>query len=217
MLHHHKQGLRQSIFAFIVVFLACISMFLLLRPNLYSSASPKSIYVPTEGTVLQFPEESQKDAVPASKENTSKSKNIYTIQPENLPVFKVTDVVDGNTVVLEGITRIRLIGIKAPSQDEEYGIEATDFLKNLVDQKEVAFQLDDKNPRDDLGRLRGIIYINKKNVNIEILRNGLAHIFPTTPSIVGYNDWAYFWNEAREAKRGIWSGEKPSLSKKNIL
>jgi endonuclease YncB( thermonuclease family) len=57
----------------------------------------------------------------------------------------------------------------------------------------------------------GELFIDNKNINIEILRAGLAHIFPTTPSIVGYNDWVYFWNEAREAKRGVWSGEKPKL------
>ena len=216
MLHHHKQGLKQSIFAFIVVFLACTGMFLALKPDLYSSAST---YVPITGTVPGFPDSDAKDSTPTfspSKENMSKARDTYIVQPQNLPVFKVTDVIDGNTVVLEGITRVRLIGIKAPDLDEEYGTEATDFLKNLVDQKGVGFQLDDKNPIDDLGRLRGIIYIDKKNVNIEILRNGLAHIFPTTPSIVGYDDWSSFENEAREAKRGLWSGEKPKIKDTNI-
>jgi len=211
MLHHHKHGIKQSIFAFIVVFLACTGMFLALRPNLYSSASPKNPYIPPEGAVLEFPDGNGNTATPVSKESISKSPNIYTVQPMGLPRFKVTSVVDGNTVILEGITRVRLIGIKAPDQDEEYGIEATDFLKTLVEGRDVYFQLDDQNPRDDLGRLRGIIYVDNKNVNIEIVRAGLAHIFPTTPSIVGYNDWMYFWNEAREAKRGMWSGERPQL------
>lgn len=213
MLHNHKHGIKQSIFAFIVVFLACIGMFLALKPNLRSSASPQNVYIPMEGTVLSFPDDSEKPTTTTSKENISKSKNIYTAQPQGLPKFKVTSVIDGNTVILEETSRIRLVGIKAPDQDEEYGIEATDFLRGLVMNREVYFQLDDKNPRDDLGRLRGIIYMDNKNINIEILRAGLAHIFPTTPSIVGYNDWVYFWNEAREAKRGIWSGERPKMKK----
>lgn len=216
MLHHHKHGIKQSILAFIVVFLACTGMFLALRPNLYSSASPKSIYIPTEGAILKFPDgtdEIVNESTSNSVENKSKSRNIYTVQPQGLPKFKVTSVIDGNTIILEGITRVRLIGIKSPDQDEEYGIEATDFLKTLIENREVYFQMDEKNPRDDLGRLRGIVYVDNKNVNIDILRAGLAHIFPTTPSIVGYNDWVYFWNEAREAKRGVWSGEKPKISK----
>jgi endonuclease YncB( thermonuclease family) len=158
MLHHHKHGIKQSIFAFIVVFLACTGMFLALRPNLYSSASPKNIYIPPEGAVLKFPDGAKEDSAPISIESKSKSRNIYTVQPQGLPKFKVTEVVDGNTIILEGITRIRLIGIKAPDQDEEYGIEATDFLKGLVEKREIYFQMDEKNPRDDLGRLRGIIY-----------------------------------------------------------
>jgi len=209
--HHHKHGIKQSIFAFVVVFLVCTAMFLALKPNLYSSASQKSVYIPPEGAILKFPDDTEKETAPISKENTSKSRNIYTVQPQGLPKFKVTSVIDGNTIILEDITRVRLVGIKSPDQDEEYGIEATDFLKGLIDKREVYLQLDEKNPRDELGRLRGIIYIDGKNVNIEILKAGLAHIFPTTPSIVGYNDWVYFWNEAREAKRGIWSGEKPKI------
>lgn len=219
MLHHHKHGIKQSILAFIVVFLACTGMFLALKPNLYSSAYNKTNYVPHTGTVFEFPDGSEKEiiqSIPNPKESSTKAKDIYTVQPQGIPFFRVTDVIDGNTVVLEGITRVRLIGIKAPSQDEEYGIAATDFLKNLVDQKDVALQLDEKNPRDDLGRLRGIIYLDKKNINIEILRNGLAHIFPTTPSIVEYGDWNYYWNEAREAKRGIWSGEKQNIKEKSM-
>ncbi|MDD5731908.1 MAG: thermonuclease family protein [Patescibacteria group bacterium] len=216
MISHHKHGIKQTLGAFLVVLIGSAALFLVIRPNLYSVASEKKTYVPPEGILLSLPDTDKIDtSEKITTEPNAKSRDIYIAQPQGLPLFKVTEVVDGNTIILEGISRIRLIGIKAPDQDEEFGIEATDFLKALVDQKEVYFQIDEKNPQDELGRLRGIIYIDKKNVNIEILRAGFAHIFPTTPSIVGYDDWAYFENEAREAKRGLWSGEKPKL--KDIL
>jgi len=212
MFRYHKHGLKQTLGAFLVVLIISAALFLVLKPSAFSIASKKQDFIPLNGSIFKLPEEEKTANSSVPKEEKSKSPNIYTLPPQGLPLFKVTEVIDGNTVILEGITRIRLIGIKAPDQDEEYGIEATDFLKALVDQKEVYFQIDEKNPRDDLGRLRGIIYIDNKNINIEILRAGLAHIFPTTPSIVGYDDWNYFENEAREAGRGLWSGEKPKVS-----
>jgi endonuclease YncB( thermonuclease family) len=216
MLHHHKHALKQTLGSFIVISFTCVVLFLVLKPNMNSIANEKQAYVPTEGISLSLPDEVKVEEPAITNKEKSKSPSNYTVQPQGLPLLKVTSVVDGNTVILEGMSRIILVGIKSPDVDEEYGIEAADYLKFLVEGKEIYFQLDDKNPRDDLGRLRGIVYMGKKNINIEMLKAGMAHIFPTTPSIVGYDDWSSFENEAREAKRGLWSGEKPKAIEKSM-
>lgn len=217
--HHHRHAIKQTLGAVLLVFLVSAGLFLTLRPNLFSRASQAQTYTPpTDRIFLPLPEIDEDAATTpeVSNEKGSKAKSNYFVQPPGLPLFKVTSVMDGDTLILEGISRVKLAGIKAPNTDEDFGIEAGEYLKSLVDQKEVYFQVDDKNSQDELGRLRAIVYVDGRNVNIEMLRAGLAYIFPNTPSIVGYDDWTYFWNEAREAKRGIWSGEKPRAKEKGV-
>ena len=184
-----------------------------LKPSVFSIASaPSRINSNNKsGTVYQFPDTNIKSSASNLNSNSKVQPiNKYLVQPQNLPVYLARDVIDGNTIILEDDVRVSLAGIKAPSNDESFGVGATDFLKRLLEGKEVYFQIDQKNPQDDFGRLRGIIYLDRKNINIEILRAGYAHIFTTTPSIVGYDDWKQFEDEARLAKRGLWSGEKPA-------
>ena len=121
--------------------------------------------------------------------------------------FFVSDVIDGNTIIADGDKRVRLVGIKSPDKDEEYGVEATDFLRQIVGNQEIVFQPDKDNPKDDFGRLRGVVYRDGSNVNIEILRAGLAHIYPSYPSSISYDDWQAYEDEAREARRGLWGNK----------
>ncbi len=123
-------------------------------------------------------------------------------------LFFVNEVIDGNTLIADGDKRIRLIGIKSPDKDEEYGVEATDFLQKLVAGQEILFVPDKENPKDDFGRLRGVIYRENINVNIEMIRAGLAHIYPSYPSSINYDDWQEFAKEAKEAKRALWGKER---------
>jgi len=214
----HKHSIKQTVFAFVSLAFFGIGLGFVLQPNLLTLATsaPKKEDV-LVGKTYSFPNtDKSSDAVTAQPNYKSKTTNKYLVQSQNLPVYIVKSVVDGNTVILEDDVRVRLIGIKAPDNDEEYGVEATDFLKKTVEGKDVFFQVDDKNKMDSFGRLRGIIYLDRKNINIEILRNGYAHIYPTTPSIVGADDWKQFEDEAMQNKRGLWSGEK-SYIKKNTL
>ena len=208
---HHKHSIKQTLLAFTSMLIVGLGLFWVLKPNVFSMASAPSLINNNNntGTVYNFPDTNLQPSTGNSNLNSKTNPiNKYVVQPQNLPVYLVSSVIDGDTIILENDVRVKLAGIKAPSNDEDFGVEATDFLKGLVEGKEVYFQIDEKNPQDDFGRLNGIIYLDRKNINIEILRNGFAHIFTTTPSIVGYTDWKQFEDEARLARRGLWSGEK---------
>jgi micrococcal nuclease len=207
--HKHKLGIKQASLAFAFLLVVSGALFLTLKPNLSTEA--KEGYIPDYATSeYDFP------STEATQQNDSSSGSVskkvsnakYGTKPKNLPIYLVKMVIDGNTILVEGDRRIRLIGIKSPDKDEELGLEATDFLRDIVSGKQVFFQEDSENPKDDLGRLRGIIYIDQRNINIEILRAGFAHSFITTPSVVKYRDWSAFEDEAREAKKGLWAEEK---------
>ena len=214
---HHIRGIRQSVFSSLIIFVVGAGLFFVLRADVFSHASDivtenyKAEYSP----VYKLPtDEAPADSQSEDKMINKKPQNTYVIRAQGLPSFTVTSVIDGNTVMLDNKIRMRLIGIKAPQRDEVMGLEAYDFLKKMIEKKEVYFQRDDKSPKDPFGIMLGILYLDKKNVNIEILRAGFAHIYPTTPSIVGYADWQSFEDEAREAKRGLWSGEKSTSIEK---
>jgi len=215
---HHIRGIRQTIFSSLVVLVISGGLFFVLRPNVFSKASNEvSNYKPDEAPVYKLPTDDIKNTTDSTSEESSllkKTQNTYTVKPQGLPTFIATTVVDGNTIILDDKIRVRLVGIKAPGKDEDMGTEAADFLKKMIEKKEVYFQRDEKNPKDSFGRMLGIIYLDKKNVNIEMIRAGMVHIYPITPSIVGYSDWQAFEDEAREAKRGLWAGEKSTESEK---
>lgn len=207
----HGPAIKQTLFCLIFIALVGAGLYLVLQPALkgsvqadyYSEAEHYSYWFPTDYLSKNGGSFSEDNAVPIKKDG---SQPIFKI--ESLPSYLVDYIIDGNTVILENGERIRLVGIKAPDKYDDYGIEATDFLKKLIEGKTVYFQEDKLNPQDDFGRMRGLIYFDKKNINIEMIRSGYAHIYPVLPSMISYDEWKIFETEAREAKRGLWSGEK---------
>ena len=93
-------------------------------------------------------------------------------------LYKVTEIIDGDTLVIERGNYIRLIGINAPEKNQEYYNESIDFLSNLILNKEVRVEKDLDNA-DNYGRLLRYIFLKQENgkeilVNIEIVEQGLA-------------------------------------------
>jgi endonuclease YncB( thermonuclease family) len=62
----------------------------------------------------------------------------------------------------------------------------------------------------------GVVYVDGKNVNLEMVKEGLAEIYKSKPA-QGFNDQPY-WDdeqEARENKRGMWIQEDRFISPKD--
>ena len=63
---------------------------------------------------------------------------------------------------------------------------------------------------DRYGRTLGVVYVDGKNVNLEMVESGLAEVYKGKPAI-GFNNGPYqkAENDARDAGRGMWSlGDK---------
>jgi endonuclease YncB( thermonuclease family) len=127
--------------------------------------------------------------------------------------FKVTRVYDGDTIEAEGCDieiKVRLVGIDAPETSkgkrepsQPYSQQAKKYLVGLVLNKFVevkGYGLDRYN------RILGVISLEDKNINVEMIKVGLAEVYRGKPP-PGL-ELAPFWRaekEAKAAKRGMWS------------
>ena len=120
---------------------------------------------------------------------------------------KVTRVIDGNTITIEGSYRVRYIGIDTPEirpELEAYGIEAWQANRQLVEGKEVRLERD-VSETDKYDRLLRYVYVDDIFVNAELVRQGLARVKAYPPDIKYQDYLEQMEAEAKEAGRGIWA------------
>jgi len=119
----------------------------------------------------------------------------------------VTQVIDGDTITIEGGYRVRYIGIDTPEvhpELEDLGMEAWQANRQLVEGKKVRLERD-ITETDKYGRLLRYVFAGDIFVNGELVRQGLAQAKAYPPD-TKYQDYLEQMEaEAREAGRGIWS------------
>ncbi|MGV7225033.1 MAG: thermonuclease family protein [Nitrospinales bacterium] len=137
--------------------------------------------------------------------------------------FMVTRVTDGDTVkvVNDGIkTTIRLVGIDAPETSKKknqpgqpFSRKSTQYLASLVLNKSVEVK---SYGSDRYGRTLGVVFVSGKNMNLEMVKAGLAEVYRGRPA--GGLDLGPYWTaeaEAKKASTGMWSlGDKYMSPKK---
>jgi endonuclease YncB( thermonuclease family) len=117
--------------------------------------------------------------------------------------FLVSRVIDGDTVELSNGEKVRLIGINAPEIGDFLGEEAKNFLARLVEGKVVHLETD-YIERDIYGRKLAFLFLDGVNINVEILKNGLAHTFDLGKVSKYVNDLKEAESYARTNQIGIW-------------
>ncbi len=121
---------------------------------------------------------------------------------------RVTRVIDGDTITIEGGYRVRYIGIDTPEIHPElraYGMEALEANRKLVEGKEVWLEWD-VSETDKYGRLLRYVYVEDIFVNAELVRQGLAKEAKAYPPDIEYQDYLEELEaEARQAGRGMWA------------
>lgn len=128
---------------------------------------------------------------------------IYYILFQNnvfLEEYFVKRVIDGDTIVLEGDIKVRLKGINTPEKNMLYYQESTDFLKNLLENRSIKIR---HYGQDKYGRYLGYIFIQNKNINELLVREGLAHIYYYEEDEY-YNKLLRAEKYARRKNLGIW-------------
>jgi len=116
---------------------------------------------------------------------------------------KVTAVIDGDTIEIEGRERVRYIGIDTPEIDECYGPEATKANRELVEGKEVILIRDVEN-QDKYNRLLRYVIADGRFVNAELVRLGYAEARFYGESVMFQQVLTLFGRYAMEQKVGLW-------------
>jgi len=119
---------------------------------------------------------------------------------KNQAGIEVLGVIDGDTLVLEGKTRLRLRCVDAPELKHCGGQEAKELLEKLVAGKKVVVK---EQIIDTKGRPMALVYSGGKLINEEILKSGWARFHSDQTSQREELKKAY--DQARQDLLGIFS------------
>jgi len=137
--------------------------------------------------------------------------------------YKCTRVTDGDTITVtqNGFkSKIRLVGIDAPEKSRKkhepgqpFSQASTKHLAGLVLNKYVDIV---PYGTDRYDRTLAVVYLDGKNVNLEMVKAGFAEVYRGKPA-PGFDNGPYerAENEARSAGKGIWSLGDKYMSPKN--
>ncbi len=159
----------------------------------------------------------------------------YTPQNPLRGPFEVLEVTDGDTIKLETLGKVRLIGVDTPEKNEGDKLEriaresgqskeaiqamghaASLFAKNLLLGKEVWIELDARE-YDPYRRILAYIYLpaddgnwsyeqnNYLQVNLEIIRVGWADPLTLPPNVAYADLYEEASREARQKSLGMWA------------
>jgi len=128
-------------------------------------------------------------------------------------VTSVKRVVDGDTLVLTGGQRVRLIGVDTPetvhpSKPVEYfGKEASAFTKKQIEGQQVRLEYDQER-LDKYGRTLAYVYRVSDDyfLNAEIVKQGYGHAYTRFP-FKYMDEFREFERVAKENGLGLWGRE----------
>jgi endonuclease YncB( thermonuclease family) len=89
----------------------------------------------------------------------------------------VSRVIDGDTFEIEGGEKVRMLGINTPEKNMEHYSEASAFLKQKIENKEIELISIFGNEKDKYGRTLGYVILDNSLVNSEIIGEGLANVY----------------------------------------
>ena len=122
--------------------------------------------------------------------------------------LRVDKIIDGDTFILSDRRHVRLLGIDTPEVGEPYSDSAKIFADSVIADRQIRLEFD-KVIKDSYGRELAYLYIDSLCYNELILRRGFASIYLFKDNSRHASKFIAAQNEARTAKRGIWSLPPP--------
>ncbi len=137
-------------------------------------------------------------------------------RPADATLSHIAYVYDGDTLYLqpdgtssrEAEIKVRLIGIDTPELRPEvecYGIEARDYLRNLLPEGTQVWIMRDREPLDQYGR--SLLYLwttDDRSVNLDLVKKGYATALNIAPSNTYWKIFDAAESQARKADAGLW-------------
>ncbi len=132
--------------------------------------------------------------------------SIYSALPPRYETQQtiVTKVVDGDTIVIEGGQRVRLLNIDTRERGENCYKEAKEILEDLVLLKNVSLERD-VDDKDRYGRLLRHVYVGNLSVNLQLVKEGLAVAYIYEPNIKYVQEFRTAEEEAKSGRGCVWT------------
>lgn len=118
-------------------------------------------------------------------------------EPHKIGKARITFVYDGDTLTTARGTKIRLLGLDTPEIKplQSGAIEAVEFTKKFVLDKEVDVVTQKEKDKDKYNRTLAFIFVNNKCLNFELIKNGHAKvryvdgIYKPTSKLINLDKW----------------------------
>lgn len=114
----------------------------------------------------------------------------------------VVKIVDGDTFDLltagKKTVRVRMYGIDCPERKQDFYQAAKNALAGYIFQKNVLIKI---TGHDRNGRRIAMVFCNKQNINLAMIKNGFAWHFSKYSADINF---AQAEKQARRAKAGLW-------------
>lgn len=161
--------------------------------------------------------DAKKQETVADKESTNATNVPIEVTPIYTPsYFVVTRVVDGDTIVVVKDSqehKVRLIGIDTPETVDPrkdvqcFGKEASQYLKNLIEGKNVTLETDEtQGDLDKYSRLLRYVYTEDKTlVNKAIIQNGYGFEYTYNLPYKYQSEFKTAQEYATTNKLGLWA------------
>ncbi len=125
----------------------------------------------------------------------------------------VDKVIDGDTIVVAGGARVRLIGVDTPETKHPrkpvqcFGLEASNHTGQLLAPGAGVRLVHDVERKDRYGRVLAYVYRSSDGlfVNAALVRDGYAQVATFPPNVAHTEEFVALQREARHAGRGLWS------------
>lgn len=165
------------------------------------------------GVTHQLPQTQPNTNLQLNQQSTSSA--ILTESPRELvKSVKVTRVIDGDTIEIEGGEKVRYIGIDTPETVDPkrpvgcFGKEASDENKRLIENKQVLLNKD-TSETDRYGRLLRFVYLDLGDnktlfINEYLVKNGFAKALSIPPDISLSKQFIEEELIAKSQKIGLW-------------
>ncbi|MCP3136298.1 thermonuclease family protein [Pyxidicoccus xibeiensis] len=126
---------------------------------------------------------------------------------------RVAEVIDGDTVVLEGGERVRYLLADTPESaggaKDCFGAEAHAFNRGLVEGRRVALAYGEA-CSDRFGRLLAYVSVDGREVNTLLVERGHACVLHVPPAGSARRaEFQALEAQARHARRGVWGACAP--------
>ncbi len=118
--------------------------------------------------------------------------------------WKITKVIDGDSIVLQNGDIVRFVGIDTPEEGEPFFWEAVKANQELLKNGKIALEYDLER-KDTWGRTLAYVWVDSLLLNAELIKRGLAWVYTHPPNLKHRDYFCALQRQARKEKVGIWS------------